>query len=225
MTRALRSALLACLVLAACGGEDREAAPSPTDGALEAAAPAAPPPPPAPSLSPAPAEGWISDSRTYPLIGKSVPEFSADLPDGGALTRDMLRDRWTILGFWGLWSADSLADVRYMTALASAVGQDPELDFIGVHTPPVPVSSGPAFGVYDSLEHGLSDQGGVWTTAVDADGSVAAAFQTTGPPVYLLIGPDLTIEAWRAALHDTPEDGIKPVIAGVAEIRRQISAP
>ncbi len=224
MTLAMRSALLACLLLAACGGEGQGGAPA-AEAVLDAPAPAAPPPPPAPSLSPAPVEGWISDARTYALIGKPVPDFSATLPDGGTLTGEMLRGRWTILGFWGLWSADSLADVRYMTALASAVGQDPDLDFIGIHTPPVPVSSGPAFGVYDSLVQGLADQGGVWTTAIDADGSTAAAFQTAEPPIYLLIGPDLTIEAWRGDLNDTPEDGIKSVIFGVAEIRKQISAP
>ncbi len=183
------------------------------------------PPPPAPSLSPAPVEGWVSDARTYGLIGKPAPDFTAMLTDGTTFSRDSLKDKWTILGFWGLWSQESLADVRYMTALASAVDQDPDLNFVGIHSPQAPASDSPAFGVYESLESGLADQGGVWTTAVDADGSAATAFQTPEPPFYLLIGPDLTIEAWRGPLHDTPEDGIKPVIMGVAEIRKQVSAP
>lgn len=224
MNAASRSALLASLLLAACGGDDA-GAPLPQEATVAAVESPPPPPPPAPSLSPAPVDGWISDARTYPLIGKPVPEFSAELAAGGVFDREALRNRWTIIGFWGLWSADSLADVRYMSALASAADQDPDLDFVGVHTPPAPASSGPAFGVYESLEQGLADQGGSWTTAVDGDGSAAAAFQAPEPPVYLLVGPDLTIEAWRGPLHDTPEEGIKPVIMGVAEVRKQVSEP
>jgi hypothetical protein len=60
--------------------------------------------------------------------------------------------------------------------------------------------------------------------AID-DAVVAAAFAIEKTPAYLLIGPDMTIEAYRGALSATPEDGIKPVIRGVAEIKRQIAAP
>lgn len=57
------------------------------------------------------------------------------------------------------------------------------------------------------------------------DATVAETFAIDRTPAYLLIGPDLTIEAYRGALSATPEDGIKPVIRGVAEIKRQIAAP
>ena len=42
---------------------------------------------------------------------------------------------------------------------------------------------------------------------------------------YLLVGPDLTIEAWRGPLAETPDNGIKDVIRGVAKIRKQIANP
>ena len=44
-------------------------------------------------------------------------------------------------------------------------------------------------------------------------------------PAYLLIGPDLTIEGYRGALTATPDNGIKSVIQGVSEVRKQIAAP
>ena len=44
-------------------------------------------------------------------------------------------------------------------------------------------------------------------------------------PAYILVGPDLTIEGYRGALSATPDDGIKSVIRGVAEIRKQVAAP
>jgi hypothetical protein len=61
--------------------------------------------------------------------------------------------------------------------------------------------------------------------AIPDDAKIATDFSITMKPAYLLIGPDLTIEAYRGALSATPEDGIKPVIRGVAEIKRQIAAP
>lgn len=53
----------------------------------------------------------------------------------------------------------------------------------------------------------------------------AGALNLPASPAYLLVGPDLTIEAYRGALSSTPQDGIKPVFRGVAEIRKQVSAP
>ncbi|OYX49817.1 MAG: hypothetical protein B7Y90_06035 [Alphaproteobacteria bacterium 32-64-14] len=53
----------------------------------------------------------------------------------------------------------------------------------------------------------------------------AGALKLAAFPAYLLVGPDLTIEAYRGALSSTPRDGIKPVFRGVAEIRKQVSAP
>jgi hypothetical protein len=63
-----------------------------------------------------------------------------------------------------------------------------------------------------------------WPHVTD-DGTIARALSISTTPAYLLIGPDLTIEAYRGALTATPDDGIKSVIRGVAEIRKQVAAP
>jgi hypothetical protein len=60
---------------------------------------------------------------------------------------------------------------------------------------------------------------------MDADGKIAMAYRVSAFPTYFLIGPDLTIEAGRGELSATPEDGIKPVIKGYAEIRKQVASP
>ncbi len=150
-------------------------------------------------------------------------------PDGGALTLGDLRGEWTILAFWGLWSEDSIADVRYMQALRSATGQDPDLDFLAIHTPPprseTSALSEAPYGAYLSLAQGLDDQGAPFPTAEDANGDIARALGLTSAPTYLLIGPDLAIEAERGAVAADSTDGIKPMIRGVAEIKRQISLP
>jgi hypothetical protein len=167
---------------------------------------------------------WQTDEASYPQIGKTAPAFSTTI-DGAPVTQDVLRDRWTILAFWGLWSDDSIADARYMQALNSAAAADPDLEFLTIHIPPGPDRAEDPLGGFPSLKTWFDDQGGAWPTAIDEDGSIARAFGVNSPPVYLLIGPDLTIEGYRTELSATPDDGIKAVIRGVAEIRKQIAAP
>jgi hypothetical protein len=53
-----------------------------------------------------------------------------------------------------------------------------------------------------------------------ASDSDASALSLPASPAYLLIGPDLTIEAYRGALSATPQDGVKPVFRGISEIRK-----
>jgi hypothetical protein len=216
----MRSIAIAALaVLAACQREEPKAPPA-------ASAPAAPA-----STQPAEtpkaiiAEGWRTDVAAYPLLGQTIPKFTAKLNAGGEVTQEALRNHWTILAFWGLWSDDSLADARYMRALVSAVDQDPDLEFLSIHIPPALGKGDVAFGAFRSLDQWFKDQGGTWPTAIDTDGSISDRFQITGAPIYLLVGPDLTIEGWRTDLSSTPDNGIKSVVRGVAAIKKQIAAP
>lgn len=200
--------------LSACQREQADAPLTP------AVANDAPTPPASASI-----EGWRTEEGSFPLLGQTAPAFTAPLNEGGEVTQEALRGRWTILAFWGLWSDDSLADARYIAALVSAAGQDPDLDVLTIHTPPGPGRGAEALGAFLSLDTWFADQGPPWATAMDSDGAIAAAYGVTDAPVYLLVGPDLTIEGWREDLSATPDDGIKSVIRGVADIRKEIAAP
>jgi hypothetical protein len=175
--------LWASLFLACCGQES--GSPPAGDSIQQQPSTAA-----TPALEkPIAVEGWEADPQIYAKLGSTAPAFSGT-PQGAvlAVTQDALRNRWTILGFAG--PGANVEEARFVSALKSAVDQDPDLNFMAI-----------------------------------ADDAVATAFAVDRKPFYLLIGPDLTIEAWRGALSATPEDGIKPVIRGVAEIKRQIAAP
>lgn len=219
---AVCAALLA-LAATACGD------PAPESAGIELAQPeAAAPPAPAPEIAQSsPIEGWQDPSADDPTL--LADDFSVTGIEGGPLTASDLRERWTILAFWGLWSEDSIADVRYMQALRSAAGQDPDLDFIAIHTPPPrPAEAQPSeapYGAYLSLEQGLADQGAPFPTAEDANGDAARALNIHAAPTYILVGPDLAIEAKRGAIRPDDSDGIKSMIRGVAEIRKQIELP
>lgn len=185
-----------------------------------------PPTPPAAAPATLEVEGWTTSEGSFPLLHQTAPAFSAPMHGGGEATLDRLRGKWTILAFWGLWSDDSLADTRYISALISAAGQDPGLEVLTIHTPPGPGRGAEALGDFRSLSAWFADQGGApWPTVLDDNGAVAEAFRVTEAPVYLLVGPDLTIEAWRTDLSATPDDGIKSVIRGVADIRKEVAAP
>lgn len=208
--------LAALLAAAACQRQPSVPATTPAPTARAA-------PTPAPDATPAPA--WQTDKSAYLLLSTTAPNFSADLNGGGSVTQENLKGHWTILAFWGLWSDDSLADAKYIRALVSAASQDPDLDILTIHTPPGPGRASEALGSFLSLDSWFKDQGGSWPTAMDRDGKIAEAFKITSAPVYLLIGPDLTIEGYRTDLNAAPDEGIKSVIKGYAEIRKHTLAP
>jgi hypothetical protein len=160
-------------------------------------------------------EGWETTSKAYPLIGATLPEFKAKrLGGGGEATQDSLRDRWTIIGFWSGSAPAAQEEMRYIGALNSAANQDPDLDFLSVYLE--------AGGDFDVQIWGAGAN--AWPT-LQGDAALIDTFGVANTPAYLLIGPDLTIEAYRGALAETPDDGIKSVIRGVAEIKKQIAAP
>lgn len=202
MRRFLASAFV---LLAACGDEaaapQLEPAPSPT-------------PPSAGAAKPLAVEGWETISANYPLIGATLPGFTAQRLGGGETSATDLRDRWTILGFWSGTAEGAKEEMTYIAALDSAVDQDPDLDFLSVYLP-----SDDGFDV-----EAWGAGAGAWPT-IFGDDKLLDIVGIEGPPAYLLIGPDLTIEAYRGALSKTPENGIKPVIRGVAQIKKQIAAP
>lgn len=187
------------LAFAACGQPQAEmdAAPVTTE-----VAPPVAPPTAAPSAA---IGGWEVDQTAYANLNAPLPAFSA-VDSNGSKHTDALRGRWTILGVWpeGAPPAD---EAKLAAALNSAVDQDPDLDLLIVQrTPPRPGEPRP------------------WPFVVDY-GQIAASINAPVLPAYLLVGPDLTIEGYRGALSKSPDDGIKSVIRGVAEIRKQIAGP
>jgi len=159
-------------------------------------------------------EGWETGRAAYPLLGATLPGFKAKRLGGGEMTEGDLREHWTILGLWNGSSEAAKGEMRYIGALNSAANQDPNLDFQSVY-----LADG---GDFDVQKWGAGAS--AWPTVI-GDAALADTFGIASVPAYLLIGPDLTVEAYRGALAKTPDDGVKSVIRGVAEIKKQIAAP
>lgn len=197
------SLALSAAILSACGQPNEPAPPAPTVPAAEQTAPAAPA-----ARQRASVEGWDTDLTSFPLIGSTLPAFALSQSEGTQLTQENLRGRWTIIGFAAPTDDALKSENDYVAALNSAADQDPDLDFLAIREPSDAAPATPPTWPTLNDDAGYTDNLGVTTT-----------------PAYLLVGPDLTIEGYRGALSATPDDGIKSVIRGVAEVRKQIAAP
>ncbi|RYG33832.1 MAG: hypothetical protein EON93_09010 [Burkholderiales bacterium] len=199
--RTIVLAATATLALSACG---QPTEPAPTVPAAEQTAPGMPA-----TGQRASVEGWETDSGALSILGSTLPAFALSQANGTELTQENLRGRWTIIGFATSDADRAKAENDYVAALNSAADQDPDLDFLAINPKPTtpPPATPPA-----------------WPTLYD-ETDYAKQLNVTVTPSYLLIGPDLTVEGFRGALVDTPDDGIKSVIRGVAEIRKQVAAP
>ena len=155
----------------------------------------------------------------HALLGKTVPEFTIPMHDGGELSRNDLADKWSVVDFWGLWCSDCLNDAPYASALRTALDADPDTQFISIHTPSNPKRIDRAFGKWGSLDTYFADIGTSYPVAIDPDASIAQIFQVKWTPTYLLVAPDLTIYAFRTDLNLDQTDGIKPIIRQISELK------
>jgi hypothetical protein len=165
-------------------------------------------------------EGWDTDLvRLRAAIGSTLPAITGDEACPTAPRRyasESLRDRWTILGAWPA-GDDSVrqAGERRLSHCARLRRRPGSRSRPPRSSVRLLEATGP-----DAIRYARA----AWPALDDAAG-FAQSLGIEQTPVYLLIGPDLTIEGYRGALSATPDDGIKSVIRGIAEIRKQIAAP
>lgn len=175
------------------------------------------------SAIPLSADGVVRDEKrrpySYELLGKSAPSFSAALVDGAPVTEEVFRGKWTIVDVWGIWCGDCRRDAPLVKTLAEKAEADPEIDFISLHTPPSRARADDAYGAYGSVQAYFEKEGGGYSTIVDTDASLREAFKIVWTPSYLLIGPDLTIHAFRTDLSVGSAEGLDKVIAQAKEIK------
>lgn len=155
----------------------------------------------------------------YKLLGKTLPDISGRLIDGTEWSTSALEGRWTVIDVWGIWCSDCMADAPYVAALAVALAQDPDVDFLSIHTPPSAERADEAYGKFGSVEAYFQSKGYSYPTVVDTDASLRNALKVDWTPTYLLVGPDLTIEGFTTDLSVSGDEPVKDLVRGIAEIR------
>ncbi|MEE9381362.1 MAG: TlpA disulfide reductase family protein [Hyphomonadaceae bacterium] len=162
-----------------------------------------------------------TDGRPYhqPLLGQSLPAFTGTMADGTIFNSGDL-SRWTVIEVWGLWCEDSMADAPYAGALNTAIAQDPDLDFMSIHTLFEPTQDRRLFGEYPSVSAYFDDVGYSFPTVIDDDASIRELLQVGWTPSYFLISPDGVVRGYRTdmAVHKDGEP-VKDFLRDIARVR------
>jgi len=156
--------------------------------------------------------------RGYTLLDKPLPEFRGERLDGGPFDSNRI-DTWTVIDVWGIWCSDCMADAPYAAALARAIAQDPELDFLSIHTPPSAARADEAYGRYGSVSAYFEEKGYRYPTIVDRDASLRAKLSIDWTPSYLLISPDGIVRGFRTDLSKAGGTPVKDFLADIDEVR------
>lgn len=156
---------------------------------------------------------------SYTSLGKAMPLFKGELLSGEAFTSDALKGQWTVIDVWGLWCSDCLADGRNVAALSRALAQDPNVNFLSIHTPASADRAKDAFGRFGSVEAYFEETGYEYPVLLDQRAEIRDALNIAWTPTYLLLAPDGTVQGFRTDLSATGESAIEDVLRDIKAIQ------
>lgn len=152
---------------------------------------------------------------TYEGLGAPLPAFIAETSTGQSFGSQQLKDRWTVLQVWGIWCHDSMNDAPYAASLSTALAQEPSVDFLTIHTPHTARNAARATKSYESVAAWFDEKGYTYPTLVDHDASLRNHLKIRWTPTYLVIAPDLTVQAFRTGLADAGDDAVAQFVENV----------
>ena len=161
---------------------------------------------------------------TYEGLGEALPPFTGELTSGASFSTAVLEGRWTVIEVWGIWCHDSRNDATYAAALSSALAQDPDVDFMSIHTPQNRDRAAQAKRGYASVDDWFEEKGWSFPTVFDDDASIREALRIRWTPTYLVVAPDLTVQGFRTGLADAGDLAVKTFVQDIAETRRAWAA-
>ena len=158
----------------------------------------------------------------YALLGQKLPEFSGSLLDGTEFDSTKLKT-WTVIDVWGIWCSDCRADGPYVAALATAINQDPDLDFVSIHTPASEARISPEemFGKFGSVEAYFADTGYNFPVLVAPDVSLRNALKITWTPSYILVSPDGVVKGYRSEFAAAKGEPVKDFLKDIARVKAE----
>ena len=162
---------------------------------------------------------------TYEGLGEKLPLLTGQMADGTAFTSDALEGRWTVIEAWGIWCHDSRRDAPYAAALATALNDEPTVDFMSVHTPQNAARAKKALRGHASVSAWFDEKGWAFPTLIDEDASLRDALKIRWTPTYLVIAPDLTVQGFRTGLADAGETAVEDFVADIAATQQNWAAP
>ena len=170
-------------------------------------------------------DGVLRDKDGRPvrhdLLGQSLPEFSAETIEGEAFSSGDLAGKWTVLAAWGVWCHDSRNDAQQINELAQAIAAETGIDFLSVHMPFSSEHTDIAYRGYGSVDAFFEAKDVSWPTIIDEQADIREALQVKWTPTYLVVGPDLTVQAFRT---DFSVEGDAAVSAFLRDVKTLIES-
>nr|WP_070960052.1 TlpA disulfide reductase family protein [Hyphomonas sp. Mor2] len=160
----------------------------------------------------------------YEGLGAPLPDFIGETTDQTSFSSTLLDGRWTVIEVWGIWCHDSRRDAKYAAALSRALAQDPDVDFMSIHTPQNADRSHLAMRNYGSVSAWFEEKGWTFLTVIDEDASIRDALKIRWTPTYLLVAPDRTVQGFRTGLADAGDDAVKDFVQDISHTRAAWSA-
>ncbi|MEO1963998.1 TlpA disulfide reductase family protein [Hyphomonas sp.] len=156
----------------------------------------------------------------YALLGKQLPHFTGTMLDGTEFDSSSLTN-WTVIDVWGLWCGDCLADGPYAAALATAINQDPDLDFLSIHVPASAARTSPEemYKKWGSIDAYFEEKGYSYPVVIDPDTSLRTALQIGWTPSYILVSPDGVVKGYRSEFSAAEGEPVKDFLKDVARVK------
>jgi len=158
----------------------------------------------------------------YALLGEKLPHITGTMMDGTAFDSENL-DKWTVIDVWGIWCGDCMADAPYVAALSTAIDQDPDLEFLSIHTPASAARTTPAemYKKYGSLDAYFAEKGYSYPVLVDTDASIREALKIAWTPSYLLVSPEGVVKGYRSEFSAAKGEPIKDFMKDIARVKAE----
>lgn len=158
---------------------------------------------------------------THDLLGQPLFQFEAPRVGGGTFNSDSLQGRWTVMVFWGVWCHDSRNDAENIAAVAAHFADHPDIGFMSLHVPWKREYVDRRFGAYESVDAYFEDVDLAWPTALDEESILRNWQKIRWTPTYLVIGPGMTVEAFRTDLSIAGEGAVERFIGEVEALVAQ----
>ncbi|WP_321488690.1 TlpA disulfide reductase family protein [uncultured Hyphomonas sp.] len=161
----------------------------------------------------------------YALLGEQLPHITGTMLDGTTFDSADLT-KWTVIDVWGLWCSDCLADGPYAAALSTAIGQDPDLDFVSIHVPASAARTTPEemYKKYGSVDAYFAEKGYSFPVVIDPDTSLRSALKIGWTPSYLLVSPEGIVKGYRSEFSAAKGEPVKDFLKDIAQVKAEHDA-
>jgi thiol-disulfide isomerase/thioredoxin len=161
----------------------------------------------------------------YALLGEKLPHITGTMLDGTTFDSADLT-KWTVIDVWGLWCSDCLADGPYAAALSTAIGQDPDLDFVSIHVPASAARTTPEemYKKYGSVDAYFAEKGYSFPVVIDPDTSLRSALKIGWTPSYLLVSPEGIVKGYRSEFSAAKGEPVKDFLKDIAQVKAEHDA-